>query len=128
MARNRLFFRFNKKQIETSSTDVFFMDDINPELVEEEIEKAARLIKVKQFHSGFPEIFSCEQSGGIEVSITQDSEQPNYFHINFRFVTIPGQMTLFREQKLISYHDLKKLVIEYDRHKDQIEEELQKCK
>ena len=64
----------------------------------EEIEKATRFIKVKQFQAGFPEISNPERGGEIEVSIEPDEKDDNVFHIMFKYVTLPGPKTIRLEE------------------------------
>lgn len=124
MAKESKFFRIYKKKSTISDKPRGPENDSDQKSLQNEIDKAVRFIKVKQFHSGFTEIFSPEKGGDIEVSIEQDKDKHDHFHVNFRFLTIPGRTTLFSEQKTINYNELQRLANEYEKHKDDIEEEL----
>jgi hypothetical protein len=93
-------------------------------LLDEEIKKAIRFIKVKQFHAGFTEISSPEQGGAVEVTIQRNKEDEDKFLVNFKFVTIPGHTIVFHEERLIDHQELTHLAQEYDKNKEQIEREL----
>lgn len=118
--RLNLFHRFYKKKFSGGDKSHSQIS----QSMQQTINKAVNFIKVMQFHSGFPEIASPERGGDIEVTIHQDKKKPGQFHINFAFVTLPSRTTLLRKEKIINYAELKRLANEYDKHKDQIDEEL----
>lgn len=133
--KNKFFNRFNKQKYhwellkkypKSAANDLSFSDDIRPNLIEEYQKKAIKFIKVKQFHAGFPEIFSHAVRGKIEVSITQDPEQKDLFEVNFQFVILPAGITLFREQKTITFTKLRQFAVNYDEDQKHIDEELSK--
>lgn len=118
----KFFDLFHKKQY--AKGDETYQQTINSLLLKQYIEKAIRFIKVKQFNSGFPEIFSPEQGGEIAVVIQQDAKSPDLFNVDFSYMTIPGHDVIFRDTRLIDYTELKRLAMGYDQNKEQIDQEL----
>lgn len=87
----------------------------------EEIDKAIKFIKARQFHAGFPEITRPHLGGKIDVTIECDPEDENVFHIKFRFITIPGHQTILQEYKRATYHEVRRYASEYDKDKENID-------
>lgn len=90
----------------------------------EEIDKAVRFIKVRQFHAGFTEINQPHLGGAIEVTIEPEEGDENVFHIMFKFIAIPSDQIIIQELKTITYHELRMLAAQYDLEKDDIDNEL----
>lgn len=90
----------------------------------EEIEKAILFIKARQYHAGFLEIPNPHFGGEIEVSIEADPNDPNVFHVIFKFMAIPSNQPIIQVAKEINYQELRTLAWQYDQDKEKIDGEL----
>ncbi|MBA2655122.1 MAG: hypothetical protein H0U71_08680 [Gammaproteobacteria bacterium] len=120
MAILNFFNPFHRKNNDTDDNE-----EITLQLLQEQIAKAVNLIKVMHYDSSFPEIAFPDQGGYVEVAIEQDENNPEVFHVQFCFITLPKRDLLFQQQKDITYFELKNFVREYDNNKEEIDQELQ---
>lgn len=121
--KDKLFKQFHKKSYQEKRPEDAFCQKARERVLQQQIEKAVRFIEAPQFHTGFAEIFSPLHPVLLKVSITQDPAHKDLFQVHVSYHT-PEEKTLFKQEKTITHHELKKFADEYDKHHDEIERAL----
>ncbi len=95
----------------------------SPLSIQDLIQMAIKFIEFDQCHSGFPEMADPEKGGIIEVTIQQDLQNGENFHVTFTFVAISGNSPN-QHSRDISYSELVRLADGYKEKPESIDTEL----